>query len=182
MFKRLHRVLFIALAGSLLAGCSAAPSSSELPTANNHPAQPVPILQTMMGNDSQIQAPGVTRITSKHQLDALGITPAVNVNFDKQTLVLAALGKQPTTGYWVKITGVSQVGNKLYVQGLANKPAKDQQTAKHVTYPYCLVLIPKTSATDLASDIQSVVGQAIPKDKDASGDEDSQSKGEMGSD
>ena len=175
MFNRIHRVLFVALAASLLAGCSAGTSTSQLPTADNNPPQPVPIVGLTMGNNSKITEPTVALITSKAQLASYqmaGDSDDLNVNFDKQNAILVALGTKNTGGYWVKITGVQQIGNKLYFQALANKPAKGQASSQGITHPYCLAVIPKTSATELTSEVQAVVGQPVPKDDDTPGDQD----------
>ena len=143
------------------AGCESAPKDSAAPAAVQS-VQPITIISQTQGSDPALTQPMVKLITAQEQLDALGAESlaGVEVDFAEQQVVLVALGSQPSGGYWTQITGIQQLGDTLYVQGIANAPAEGEAVTQALTYPYAAAVIPATSATTALSDIQSVTGQA----------------------
>ncbi len=127
-------------------------------------AMPVTVLRQSMGNDPALIFPAVMLIQSQAELDALKgrELAAGKVDFSKESLVVIALGEQATGGYWAKVTAVQAAGSQLFVQGIANRPGKDEVTTQAKTYPFAAAVIAKTSATSVRSDVQSVVGQKKP--------------------
>lgn len=142
-------------------GCESAPKESAAPAAVQS-IQPVAIVSQTHGSDLALTQPMVKLITTQEQLDALGAESlaGLEVDFAQQQVVLVTLGSQPTGGYWTKITAIQQLGDTLYVEGLANAPAEGDVVTEALTYPYAAAVIPATSATTALSDIQSVTGQA----------------------
>jgi len=129
-------------------------------------AQAVAILSSSSGSQAGLVM-GVQLITSAAQLEALGAESlaALDVNFDESSLVVASLGRRMTGGYWVCICSIQQVGDTLYVKGKANAPGPGDVTTQVINHPYAAAVIAKTSATQVASDIESVTGQEAPKGK-----------------
>lgn len=161
--KIFSTVACAALISALMAGCSQNQSSSALSVVKNHPASPVDIVQMISGSNAKLTEPMVKLIHSDAQLKALGVSQEdvhLHADFSKEDVVVLALGKRPTGGYWAKITAVQKVGNNtLFAQGIVNRPSSDQAVTQGVTYPYFLAVIPKTGATHIIGDIQSVTGQ-----------------------
>jgi len=127
-------------------------------------AQPVSFSDGITGSDdASLAQPGVYLITSQAQLNAVasaGLIPGEPVDFKANDVVLLSGGEKPTGGYWVRITSISQVGDELFVSGIANKPGDDAITTQALTYPYHAVLIEKTSAKIAVPEITSVTGQS----------------------
>ncbi len=128
-------------------------------------AQPVPILNTYQGTGDAALARHMLRlITSEEELKAIGSTSldAAKVEFDLNNAVLVTMGEKPTGGYWILIDAAQLVGDTLYVQGVANAPAKDTIVTEALTYPYCLVVVPKSAhAKHVRSEIKSVKGELM---------------------
>ncbi len=145
----------------LAAGCQ----SSAIPSIGS--TTPVNVVQQITGNDPGLINPSVTVITSPAQLQALGSKDlaAKKIDFGRWSVVLLALGQQPTGGYWARITGVQDRGDQIFVQGLANKPGPNDSVTQGVTCPYAAALIAKTKTTVVHAEIQSVIGQVLPPQK-----------------
>lgn len=159
------RVMWLAgVAAAMLVGCQAQQGNKSGPT------EPVAILGRLHANDPALKQPEVILITSRAQLDKTGSSELshLNVDFNRQSLVVLALGEKPTGGYWGKITGVQRKGDELYVQGVANRPAVDQVTTQVLSYPIDAVVVPRQDKVRVVeSEIESVSGQALPADAPA---------------
>jgi protease stability complex PrcB-like protein len=127
-------------------------------------AEPVDILNRVVGGHPSLKAPELLLITSQRQLDALGADNLIGreIDFYNESVVLATLGEMPSTGFWVNITAVYQEGDLLYVQGQANRPSSDAMAGQMLTFPYCAVVISKTTATGVRDQIESVDDQDPP--------------------
>ena len=149
---------------ALLTGCETARTPG--PAGESHQgARAVPVIEQVHGNDPSLDQPVVTLVQDRAALQRLGANAleGMDVNFSEYDVIVFALGEQPTGGYWAHITGVQQVGDVLYVQGLANQPAEDQAVTQALTYPYAVAVIPKTTARIALSDIESVRGESLPE-------------------
>ncbi len=154
--------LAVMLCLPVFSGCEA--PSKEMPYQTMDLAEPVEILQTVVGGHPALNTPGLTLITSQSQLDALGAGDLIgrDINFNNEQVVLATLGEMPTTGYWINITSIYQEGSVLQVYGQANRPDPDVMAGQVLTYPYCAVVIPRTTATTARDQIESVEDQDPP--------------------
>jgi hypothetical protein len=74
------------------------------------------------------------------------------VDFSKEVIAAVFLGTRPTAGYTVTIVGAATEGNVLQVRYRETAPAPDAMTAQVITYPYQIVAIPKSAATDVKFD------------------------------
>ncbi len=142
-----------------LTGCEAPPQ--EMPYQTMDLAEPVDILHQVVGGHPALTEPGLKLIDSQAELDVLGVDDLIGrpVNFNNEQVILATLGEMPTDGYWIRISAVHQEGDALYVYGQANRPGPDDAVGQVLTYPYCAVVIPRTTATHLRDRIESVEGQ-----------------------
>lgn len=164
MLSRLSIMVGLSLLISVMGpGCSSNPAPDE--TEAGQP-QNVTIVEKIHHDVSGIDTPGVYLIRSQQQLDEFGSATlkALRVDFSESSLVVLALGQQPTAGYWARITAIVQMGDSLIVQGLANRPAADQLVAQVLTTPFCAAVIPVTTASEVRSQITSVTGQSPPED------------------
>ncbi len=150
-------------AGLLVApGCETAPK--EMPYQTMDLAEPVPMSYKAIGGHPALAEPGVQLVSSQAQLDALGVDDLLGrtINFNNDEVILATLGEMPTAGYWINITAVNQEGDVLQVYGQANRPTEDMAVGQMITYPYCAVVVPKTGATQVRDQIESVEGMEPP--------------------
>jgi PrcB C-terminal len=153
--------LTVMLSLLVLSGCE---TPQEMPYQTMDLAMPVDILHSVVGGHPALKEPGLKLITSQAQLDALGVDGLIgrDVDFNNESVVLATLGEMPTAGYWINITAVNQEGDLLQVYGQANRPAADAMAGQVLTYPYCAVVIQRTSATTVRDQIDSVEDEDPP--------------------
>ncbi|MEM1353466.1 MAG: protease complex subunit PrcB family protein [Planctomycetota bacterium] len=125
-------------------------------------AQPVPIVESVTGTSGILDQPGAMLFTSQKDLDAMGASSIFpgEIDFKKYDMVVMAAGEVPTGGYWVRIKSISQVGDDLYVAGVANKPGPDDEVTQMMEFPYQAVLVEKTGAKLAIADVTSVTGQS----------------------
>ncbi len=71
------------------------------------------------------------------------------VDFSKEIVVGVFLGTKPTAGFSVTIVSAATEGNVLHVRYRETSPPRDAITAQVITYPYQIVAIPKSAATDV---------------------------------
>ena len=150
------------MAGLLaFAGCEA---PQEMPYQTMDLAEPVGILYKAVGGHPALTEPGLTLISSQAELDAVGVDELIgrDVNFYNEQILLATLGECPTSGYWINVTMVHQEGDLLQVYGQANRPGADEMAGQMLTYPYCAIVIPRTGATTVRDQIESVEGLEPP--------------------
>jgi PrcB C-terminal len=106
------------------------------------------------GGRSQIMAAREAVARTTEEYDALWRShlptrqPAA-VDFSKEMVVAVFLGSRPTAGYGVTIVSATLEGNVLHVLYRETSPPPDAVTAQVITYPYQIVAIPKSPATDV---------------------------------
>ena len=123
------------------------------------------IQQQITGQSMALKLPNVFLINTEAQLNGTRSNKlkALNVDFNKQSVVLIALGEQKTSGYWIKITGIQASGNgngNASVQAIVNKPGKTDVVTQALTYPFAAIITGKITGT-LIPEIESVQGQTI---------------------
>lgn len=158
--KTLALILLVSLL--TLTGCET--MSNEMPYQTMDLAEPVEVLYKAVGGHPGLKEPGLTLIRSQAELNALGTDDLIgrDVNFLNESVILATLGEMPTAGYWINVTNITQEGDVLRVYGQANRPGGDEMAGQVLTYPYCAVVIPRTGATTLRDQIESVEGEEPP--------------------
>lgn len=144
--RMMNLFVVTALLGTALTGCK---NGGEQPDDDGVAlAQPVTIIERISGSSDALKTIGAMHIETKEQYDVLGdadIFPG-GTDFDKNDLIIVALGEQPSGGYAVKIESIQKVGGELAVTGKATTPGKDELVSTVLTYPYTAVVIPNTSA------------------------------------
>ncbi len=143
-------------------GCESA--AKEMPYQTMDLAEPVEILHKTVGGHPDLKAPGLSLINSQAELNALGTDDLIGreVNFNNEQVLLATLGQLPSTGHWINITAVHEEGDLLQVYGQANRPGADEVIGQVYTFPYCAVVIPRTTAYIVRDQIESVEGVEPP--------------------
>lgn len=129
----------------------------------------ISILRHQTGSDAGFKLPGVVLVKNAQQLQNMGSTELskLDVSFDKESLVVLALGEQKTGGYWARITGIQITGSTLWVQGIANRPAEGAVVTQAITYPYAVAVIAKSNADKVMSEIESTTGAPLPPEAPA---------------
>ncbi len=160
------KLMAVLLVSATMLACeSTTTTSADKTTGAVAPAvMPVTVLRQISGNDPALKFPAVMLIKTQVELDALQAKElaGAKVDFSKESMVVIALGEQATGGYWAQVTAVQSAGSQLFVQGIANRPGKDEVTTQVKTYPFAAAVIAKSAAGSVRSDVQSVVGQKKP--------------------
>jgi hypothetical protein len=137
-------ILAHCLFAAILGGGCAAP---EPPAGRAQPVkrQALPILRGKAGNHSGLQVPVRMVIRDRATLAQVPL-PYLPIDFDKEMVLLAALGTVPTEGYAVRITGVwrEQMKIRVSVQTTPPQPAK-QHRKLNLCNPYHLVVVPRSN-------------------------------------
>lgn len=71
------------------------------------------------------------------------------IDFSKEMILGVFLGTRPTSGYGVTIVSAVAEGGILRVRYRETPPPPDAITAQVITYPYQIVAIAKSSASDV---------------------------------
>jgi len=167
MHMRLN-ILSLALIAALLVGCqSSGTTTTQRPVRDTAAliaatTDPVTVLNRFNGSDPSLKERTVFLVNSRKQLEQMGATELakLDVNYSTNSLLVLALGEEPTGGFWGRIDAVQQRGDTMFVQGVANRPGDSETATQAVTYPFDAVLIPKTQAAIIYPEIESVSGQA----------------------
>jgi hypothetical protein len=109
------------------------------------------------GDRSQVMSAREVVVRTTAEWDALWRShqPArqpATVDFSKEMVVGVFLGSKPTPGYGVTIVSAAEEGNVLRVRYRETSPPSDAILAQVITFPYQIVAIPKSSATDVKFD------------------------------
>jgi hypothetical protein len=159
------RILFTCVAMSLvlvMAGCQRGQTVDVGMTGTT----PLPIEGHYSGNSPALTEPGAWLINSDEQLanlGAQGLTGGDAVDFDTQSLLVVAMGQQPTGGHWAHITAVQAKGEYLFFQGILNRPGADDVVTQALTHPYAAAVLPKVNATRVRNEMEEVEGQTPPQ-------------------
>jgi hypothetical protein len=65
------------------------------------------------------------------------------IDFEKETVIVAAMGRKNTGGYSIEITKAEKVGDKLRVTVRKKNPPKGAMTIQTLTAPIHIVAVPK---------------------------------------
>ena len=152
--RSLSAVLVLSL-GLILVGCKGKQRAASM-------GEPLQIGGQVSGHDPNLEKAGTWLITSQAQFDAMGNQELGKLQpvFERDSVVVAAMGKRKSGGFWAKINGVQLAGSTLYVQVTRNQPAEGQPVAQQITYAYTAVVIPKVPAgTQLVAENTSASGQ-----------------------
>ncbi|MEQ9454960.1 MAG: protease complex subunit PrcB family protein [Phycisphaeraceae bacterium] len=128
-------------------------------------ARPIGIVDGTAGESEAFPDPGVLLINHPADLPGYNTSPLANldVNFDNQSIIVLALGQQPTGGYWASIDALQLEGADLVVQGRANRPGDGQMVSQVISHPFSAVVVPKLQNVTLLSDIDAVIGEPRPE-------------------
>jgi hypothetical protein len=81
--------------------------------------------------------------------DHLPARPQPALDLSKEMAVGVFLGSKPTAGYSVSIVSATEERGTVHVRYREDAPPADAITAQVITYPYQIVAIQKSSATDV---------------------------------
>lgn len=140
-----------------LAACGTTPSS-----ATPGQTKAVTILRHIDGSDAGFRDPGVQIINTADALETIGsgLLASVDVDFKRQSMIVLALGEQPTSGWAARISGVQQAGTTLFVQGTTHTPGDGDVVSQALTYPVAAVIVSKVQADVIHPEIEDAVADA----------------------
>jgi hypothetical protein len=103
------------------------------------------------GAFSGVQEAGEMVITNKMQWEELWKKtskkippdPAPEIDFEKESVLFASLGRKNTGGYGITIKNVERSGNSIVVHLEQKEPAKGAMTIQALTAPFHIVAVPK---------------------------------------
>ena len=84
-----------------------------------------------------------TDIWKTHSAQKRPAAPAPEVNFEKETVLIVALGRKPTGGHAVEIKSVQPSGNKVLVTATTRAPRPGGVSIQALTAPFHIVAVPK---------------------------------------
>jgi hypothetical protein len=84
-----------------------------------------------------------TDIWKTHSAQKRPAAPAPEVNFEKETVLIVALGRKPTGGHAVEIKSVEQSGNKVLVTATTRTPKPGGIQIQALTAPFHIVAVPR---------------------------------------
>lgn len=124
----------------LLAGCE----GGNTPPAQPREGQQVPILREFRGQQGPFPDRGLFVVQRPEIWEALwaGRT-APDVDFSRQSVLVALMGEQRTAGYDIQITDVRATGQRIVAYVTETRPKPAQGTAQVLTYPYHMVVVPR---------------------------------------
>lgn len=127
--------------GAAVVGCAASQTETE---------QGAPLArQILQSSDCGLTAPGHLVLTSAEEVRRLAslpgrsmpLEPLSSVDFDREQVVLAALGQQPTGGYGVTLTGARIVGDDLVLTVREQRPGPDRMVTQALTTPCAAIAV-----------------------------------------
>jgi len=131
-----------AVAAALAAGCST-------PVAPN---DSIPVVTVAQGDDSSIGAETTFVIRNNAELgavwsqiygDRINRSLPPQIDFNVHMLVVVAIGRQPSSGFAVKITGATRGRDGLVVHVTVERPGENCGTATVITSPIAIARLPK---------------------------------------
>ncbi len=126
----------------LVAGCN---GQEETP-AQARVGQEVPIFREFQGQQGPFPDRAFLAIQRPEAWNALwGDQPAPEIDFSRQTVLVALMGQQPTAGYTIDIVDVRATGQNIMAYVATQRPDPDDVVAQVLTYPYSMVVVPKLS-------------------------------------
>jgi len=78
--------------------------------------------------------------------------PMPPADFSREMVIGMFMGSKPTAGYSINIVSTIEANGVLHVRYRETMPSRDTVTAQILTFPYHLVAIPKSAATDVKFD------------------------------
>ena len=123
--------------------------------------QIVPLHSLFSSADCRIIKPVINRINNQSELSQLlnlvssayQPKPAINieVDYNKQSLIVVALGQQPTTGFYLQIESKEATirKQKLYLPIRIIEPDEDSVQAQVITSPCHIISVPQIEFTKI---------------------------------
>jgi len=140
---KLVRALSIAfLAATLAAGCSSPVT----------PDDSIPVVTVSQSDNSAIGAETTFVVRSQAELgaawsqiygDQISRTLPPQIDFNTYMLVIVAIGRQPSSGFTVKITGATRDRDGLVVHVTIERPGENCGTATVITSPIAIARMPR---------------------------------------
>jgi hypothetical protein len=127
-------------ASMLLLGCEAGNTPPAVPSVG----QPVPITREFRGQQGSFPDAGYMVVQRPEIWQLLwGNTTAPDVDFSKESVLVATLGQQATAGYDIRITDVRDTGTGIVGYVAQTQPAAGSIVAQVISFPFDMVVVPK---------------------------------------
>ncbi|MBA2626588.1 MAG: protease complex subunit PrcB family protein [Gemmatimonadales bacterium] len=124
------------------AGCAGHQADSPV----NESGMDLPVRQLGQWSSTRVQLPERRLIRSASSWaavwDSISSDPRPQVDFTRETVVLAAAGERRTGGYVLRIAGVRDSAGTLIVTVIEEQPGAGCLTTAALTYPVTVVAVP----------------------------------------
>lgn len=140
-------VLLALVAGTVLAGCAGKRSEPETETET---AKGAPLARQITTSDyCGLTAPGLVYLDSSKALQAfsslngqmISLASAAGLDFQREHLLVIALGRKPTGGYALTLNSAVLEGKKLALTAHVRTPSPDRVVTQALTTPCAVVAV-----------------------------------------
>ena len=142
------KLLLIALFTSVIGACSEKSKTIPLQTiySSNNCAIPVQVLKSI---NSATELDLLLQSFPKSFSNPSPIN--IQINYQKQVLILFALGRKPSSGYSIKLENKFAIlkGEKLYLPISIHQPDESSYQAQLITSPCRIISIPKINFLEI---------------------------------
>jgi len=83
-------------------------------------------------------------VWAKHTASHMPTTPYPEINFSKNMVICAFMGKRPTTGYSISIRRIWAEGERIHVEIAKSDPPENLVVSEVITYPYVFASLERT--------------------------------------
>ena len=84
------------------------------------------------------------KVLAKHTAPHMSTTPYPEINFPKNMVICAFMGKRPTTGYSMSIRRIWAEGERIHVEIAKSDPPENLVVSEVITYPYVFASLERT--------------------------------------
>ena len=150
-------ITLLALIALLFLGLLWYGASPVTTTVSNGPGTPVAFTEIAKGDQSKVMTRDNYLVTTPEQMAKLWSLvavegPAPTVDFSKNDVIAVFAGKEPSAGYTIHVTRVTDGAERMVTVELAT-PGPSCSAARTVTTPFQILLLPKTARTLTHTDI-----------------------------
>ncbi len=87
-----------------------------------------------------------TKVWAKHTVPHMPTTPYPEINFSKDMVICAFMGKRPTTGYSISVRRIWAEEERIHVEIAKSGPPENLMVSEVITYPYIFASLERTDS------------------------------------
>jgi hypothetical protein len=86
------------------------------------------------------------KVWAKHTALYMHTTPYPEINFSKDMVICAFMGKRPTTGYSISVRRIWTEEERIHVEIAKSDPPENLMVSEIITYPYVFASLERTDS------------------------------------